>query len=61
MKLEKFEIAEVEISCPDCSHKFKAQIGEVREAQPLTCPNCRREIISEGSYGKFLDGLEKVS
>jgi Zn finger protein HypA/HybF involved in hydrogenase expression len=61
MKLEKLEIPEVEISCPDCNHKFKAQLGELREAQPLTCPSCHREIIDAGSYGKFLEGLSNVS
>lgn len=61
MKLEKLEIPEVEISCPDCNHKFKARIEEVRDEESLTCPSCHREIVDAGSFGKFLDGLENVS
>ena len=60
MKLEKMEIAEVEISCPDCTHKFNAQVDEVRNARLLICPSCHREIFGNGSFGKFVDGLGNV-
>jgi Zn finger protein HypA/HybF involved in hydrogenase expression len=61
MKMEKMEIPEVEISCLDCNSTFKAQIGELHEAQPLICPNCHREIIGDGSFRGFLDATEKNS
>jgi Zn finger protein HypA/HybF involved in hydrogenase expression len=61
MKLEKLEIPEMEISCPGCNNKFKARIQEAQDAEPLTCPNCHREIIDAGSFGSFLDGFENVS
>ncbi len=53
--------AQIEITCPKCSHKIKERLGRLKNNPVLRCSGCGTDIqINAGGPGGLGQGLKKV-
>jgi len=53
--------AQVDITCPKCSHKIKERLGRLKNNPLLKCPGCGAEIqIDAGGPKGLAPGLKKL-
>lgn len=50
---------EIEIPCQGCGTKIKIRIGEIKEKQNVTCPNCGK--VTEIDARKFISDMEEIN
>lgn len=50
----------IEITCPQCSHKFKERIGRLKTNPNLTCSRCRASIrVQADQLRKATESVDK--
>jgi DNA-directed RNA polymerase subunit RPC12/RpoP len=42
-----FDSSNIELTCPQCAHKFKQRIGRLKNDQDIPCPGCGKPIRIE--------------
>jgi len=53
-----FDSADIELTCPKCAHKFKQQLGGLKNDPDIPCPGCG-ELIHINAKG-LRDGIKSA-
>ncbi len=43
--------AEVEITCPNCGHRFVRTVARLRRETPIVCPHCGTPVVHHNGAG----------
>ena len=44
-----FDDSPIELTCPNCGHKFSERLGKLKNSPTLACPGCQTPITIDAS------------